>query len=369
MWTRFSARAANVVTASHSFRVRATAYGPAVGTLSNLPISGGSVTVDATSQVRRTATVVIADPSLWPRNPIDVLSPFGAELLVEYGVVIPRVGIEWIPLIRGVVSDASRQRPYTSSDGAVTLSLVDRSMRVHEDRFDAPTQTVSGATTVAEIKRLIQETLPTATVNDLTLSAQVAAVLEIERERWRDGVEKLADSLGAEVFADPLGDFVIRTQPTLNDMPAWEIRSGNGGTLVTKKDVLTRERVYNRVIASGQRTDGTPPVRSAVSDSDPNSPTFYGGPFGKKPRFYSSPLLTTTGQCTTAATALLERAKGIQASVSMGTIVNPALDAGDVIRVYDEGVWQNHIIDTVTIPLGIGVQNIATRSVDLEAES
>lgn len=370
MWSGFSARAASVVGGSHSVQVRATAYGATIGSLSGLPISGGVVTVDATSQVRRTATIVIADPTLWPRHPTDVLSPFGSELLVEYGVVIPRVGTEWIPLIRGVISDAGRQRPYTSVDGSVTLSLVDRSARVHEDRLDAPAQTVSGATTVAEITRLIQETLPTAVVTDETSSSQVASVLEIERERWRDGVEKLADSLGAEVFADPSGDFVIRFQPTLSDVPVWEIRSGDGGTLVRKQEALTRERVYNRVIAVGQRTDGTPPVRSAVSDTDTTSPTYYGGPFGKKPRFYSSPLLTTTGQCTTAATALLERAKGIQASVSLDTIVNPALDAGDVIRVYDEGVWQTHIVDKLTIPLAVGTpQSITTRSVDLEAES
>lgn len=370
MWGGFSARAQAVIGASHSVQVRGTAYGSSIGTMGNLPISGGSVTVDATSQVRRSATVVIADPSLWPRNPTDALTPFGSELFVEYGVVIPGVGTEWVPLIRGVISEASRQRPYTASDGSVTLNLVDKSARVHEDRLDAPSQTVSGATTVVEIRRLIQETLPGVTVTDLTGSSQVASVLEIERERWRDGVEKLADSLGAEVYADQVGGFVIRYQPTLSNGSVWEIRSGDGGTLVTKSESLTRERVYNRVIASGQRTDGTAPVRAVVSDTATGSPTVYGGPFGRKPRFYSSPLLTTTGQCTTAATALLERAKGIQASVDLGMIVNPALDAGDVIRVYDEGIWQSHIIDKLTIPLKVGSpMTIGTRSVDLGSES
>lgn len=370
MWP-LSTAARQIIAASHSRTVRATAFGASIGRMDNLPISGGTVTVDATSQVRRTATVTIADPTLWPADPLDILSPFGSELLLEYGIVLPGRGTEWVPLIRGTIVAAGRQRPYRSGDGPITLSLADRSLRVAEDRLDSPAQTVSGALATAEIRRLIQETLGVGvTVADLTGSTQIAPVMEIARERWREGVEKLADAIGAECFADPQGRFVIRTQPQPTDPWAWEIRSGHGGAMVGKRESLTRERVYNRVVATGQRTDGTPPVRSAVSDDDPSSPTRWGGPFGRKSRYYSSPLLTTTGQCTTAATAILARAKGIAASVDIESIVNPALDAGDVIRVHDEGRWINHIIDKVTIPLSVGeAQSISTRSLDLEPES
>lgn len=361
MWD-LSFAAEQTIRRSHSRVIRATAFGP-TGTLDGLPISGGSVVVDAGDQVRRTATVSIADPSLWPADPRDLLSTYGSELQLYYGIVIPRVGTEWIPLIRGVVSDADRVRP--TRDG-ITLSLVDRSALVAQDRFDAPTQTVSGATVVAEITRLIQQSLPTAVVVDHTGSTQIAPVIEIERERWADGIEKLADAIGAEVFCDPMGTFVIRPQPLLTDTVVWDISSGRAGILVAKRDRQSREPVYNRVIATGERTDGTPPVRAAVSDIDPDSPTVYGGPFGRKPRFYSSPLLTTTEQCTTAATAILERARGAGAAVTLDAIVNPALDAGDVIRVSDEGRVQTHIGDRIEIPLGLQPQSISTRSLDVE---
>lgn len=351
---------------SHSRLIRGTAYGP-TGTLEGLPISGGSVVVDSGDQVRRTATVSIADPSLWPANPTDLLSPWGAELQIDYGIVIPGRATWWVPLIRGVVADANRARPVSSGDGAVVLALSDRSVRVAEDRFDAPVQTVSGATVVGEITRLIQETLPAAAVVDHTGSTQVAPVMEIERERWSDGVEKLADSIGAEVFCDPVGVFVIRPQPTLTNAVVWDISSGARGILVAKRDRRSREKVYNRVIAVGERTDGTPPVRSAVSDTDPLSPTRYGGPFGRKPKYYNSPLLTTVGQCTAAATSILERSKGAGATVTLDVIVNPALDAGDVIRVTDDGAKQTHIVDRLEVPLGVrDAQPIATRSLDVE---
>lgn len=365
MWT-LSTQAGLVLQRPHSIAVRATAYSPTQGTRTGLPIAGGTVTVDASSQVRRTATVEIADRKLWPADPLDLLSPFGAELQVDYGIVISPTLTEWIPLIRGVVTDADRVRS-TSTQSGVSLSLSDRSAKIAEDRFDSPTQTVSGALTTAEISRLITDSMPSATVVNKTGSAQVAAVIEIQTERWSEGVEKLADSIGAEVFCDPQGTFVIRLQPTLGDGVVWEIRSGRGGILVAKRERLTREKVYNRVIAIGERTDGTAPVRSVVSDTDPNSPTMYGGTFGKKPDTLTSPLLTTTGMATIAATARLARVKGVQASVTLNSIVNPALDAGDVIRVWDEGKQQLHIIDKVTIPLSVSdTQSIETRSLDVE---
>lgn len=370
MWPGFSTEAQEVVTRSHSIKIRGIAYGATVGMLDNLPISGGTVTVDATSQVRRTATVKIGRPDLWPVNPADVLSPLGSELQIDFGIVLGHSVVEWVPLIRGVIGDADRERPMVNGDGAITLNLEDRSSKVAEDRLDAPAQTVAGATVVAEITRLIQETLPGVTVTDLTGSTQVAPTLDIERERWTDGIEKLADSIGAEVFADPLGDFVIRPQPQITDASVWEVRSGRGGILIAKHEKLTRQNVYNRVVAFGQRTDGTPPVRAAVADTDPNSPTYYGGVFGRKPRFYSSPLLTTTQQCIDAATALLERVRGMQASVDLQAIVNPALDAGDVVTVRDAGQAQNHIIDRVTIPFRPReAQQLTTRSLDLPPES
>jgi hypothetical protein len=369
MWTNLTSRAQQALQRSHAIKVRGTAYGASIGKLENLPITDGEVVVDGTSQVRRTATIHIANPKLWPRNPLDILSPFGSQLLVEYGIVLSRTETEWVPLIRGVISDADRERSATRGDGTVVLSLSDKSSLVAEDRFDAPIQTISGATVVAEITRLIQETIPGVTVLNLTGSVQVAPVLDVERERWADAIEKLADAIGAEVYADPAGGFVIRLQPKITDGAVWTVASGRGGILIAKREKLTRDKVYNRVIAIGERVDGAAPVRSGVSDDDPASPTRYGGLFGKKPRFYSSPLLTTTGQCTAAATSMLERVKGVQASVSLSAIVNPALEAGDVVDVFDEGRRQAHIIDRVNIPLKVGTaQSIDTRSLDLEAE-
>jgi hypothetical protein len=364
-----SAAAQNQIPHSGAITVRVTAYTATYGVVPDLPVTAGAVTVDATSQTRRTGTISIGDPGYWPNDPFAILSPLGSELGIEYGIPLLNGITEWIPVFRGPITDCARQTP-ASGGAALTVTIADRSSKVAEARFDQPTQTVVSATAVAEIRRLITEVLPTVTVTDLTGSTQVAAQLDIERERWADGIEKLADSIGAEVFADPLGNFTIRPQPVLTNAPVWVVATGEGGILVSLDERHTRDRTYNRVVASGQRTDGTPPVWAAVSDTDPLSPTYVGGQFGVKTRFYSSPLLTTVPQCTSAATALLARTTGMHGKVSLTTLVNPALDAGDVLLVRDEGTAAAHIVDTVTIPLSVGdAQQITTRSIELPAES
>lgn len=368
MWP-ISSAAQNVLAAPHGMAVRATAYTAALGAVPGIPISGGSVTTSATSQARRTATVDLADAQYWPTSPYAVLSALGSELQVDYGVVLADGSTEWVPLIRGLITDVSRNRPPTGSGGAFTVTLSDLSAKVAQARFDRPTQTVAAATVVAEIRRLITEAIPGATVTDTTGSTMPAAVLEMERERWAEGIEKLADAIAGECFADPLGAFVIRPQPTLTDNPVWTLSTGDGGMVVGLDEKVTRDLTYNRIVASGQRTDGTPPVFAVVSDTDPNSPTYVGGPFGTKTRFYVSPLLTTVPQCSTAASGLLARTTGMHGTITLDLVPNPAFDAGDVITLVDGASTSVHIIDTVVTPLGpTTAQRITTRSMDLPPE-
>lgn len=368
MWP-LSSVAQFYLTQSRSMTIRATAYTANYGAVPDLPITSGSVTVDATSQTRRTGTIGIGDTAYWPDDPLGILSPLGSELAVEYGIRLPGGLIEWVPIIRGPITDVQRQRP-TSGDTALTLTITDRSTLVAQARFDTPTQTIPGATTVSEIRRLITEVLPGVTVTDKTGATTVAPVLDMQRERWADGIEKLADSLGAEVFCNPVGNFIVQPTPQLTDPTVWLVATGDGGILLTVDEKQTRDRTYNRVVAMGERVDNTLPVWAAVSDTNPLSATYIGGPFGIKTRFYASSLLTTGAQCSSAASAILARTTGMQGSVTLTTLVNPALDAGDVLLVRDSGTVAAHIIDTLTIPLSPkDSQQITTRSVDLPPET
>jgi len=352
---------------SHVTDYRVTAYTPIQGVLTDVPISDGTVTFDAGSQVRRSADLTIADPTLWPVDPLAALSVVGSEIGIEYGVVLPGVGTTWIPLMRGPVQEVKRSRP---SDTGLTVSVADRASWIVEARFYVPTQTLSGATVVSEITRLITEVRPDVTVTDMTGSGAAAAVLDIDRKRWEDGIEKLADSIQAEVYADRFGGFVIAPAPTFDGDPVWTVDAGPEGVLVQVDEVLSRERVYNAVVASGERTDGTPSVYAVATDDDVASPTYYGGLFGKRPFFYTSSLLTTYDQCLLTASARLDRVRGLNATVSVQTVPNPLLDPGDLIAVVPEvgGAPQLHVVDKITIPLTPGSpQSLDTRTISADA--
>ena len=226
MWPMMS-EAFDALRVSHVITARATAYLPNGAILRDIPLSGGSVTADGKSQVRYTATVEVADPELWPVLASDPLSPVGAELAVEFGIDIPGGDIAWIPLIRGPIQSVAMAEPVTT-----TLRVVvnDRSKTVADARVTSPLQTNPNLTCVEVITELIQERV-NAQVVDLTGSDQECPQLDIDEHPWAQGIEKIADSMQAEVYCDREGTFIIRRTPQLTDTPVWTVDAGRDGVL------------------------------------------------------------------------------------------------------------------------------------------
>jgi len=357
MWAGMTAAANTALQQSHSMAARITITSPGYQRIT-LPISDGTVTYDASSQTRRTATLT-CDPALWPNKPTDMLAPWGSYGYIEYGIGLSNGTYFWVPLGRFYLTQTERQRPIQSNSG-LTVTLQDQQSRIAEDRAQTPLQTVSGATCVAEISRIIKLTDPDIVVTDLTGDVTVAPQIIISQDKWQDGIEKLADAIGAEVFTSQDGNgFIIRYQPTLTSTPVWSVRTGPGANLVQSQDTVTRAGVYNVFVISGTRADGTTPVQSIVQDTDPNSPTYVNGLFGRRTRYYYSALLKTVPQCTKTGQAFLDRVKGFSVNPVFQQLVNPALDAGDVILYYqdDKNTGSNLtgipvLLSKVVTPLG-----------------
>jgi hypothetical protein len=119
---------------------------------------------------------------------------------------------------------------------------------------------------------------------------------------------------------------------------------------------MTADKVYNAVMARGENTEANiAPVSVLVVDNDSGSPTYWSGPFGRRPLFYSSSVLTTTAACTAAATLLLRSATAPNASADISSLPNPALEVGDVLRVvYPDGSKELHQIASFSVPLDVG---------------
>lgn len=321
------------------------------GRVLDLEHTGGSVTVDRSQAIRRTCTVTLADPSVIPRTAADQLATYGARLRISRGVDYGDGSSELVPLgvfrLDSVDGDVSV--------GPVTLQGKGLEAVVQDDKLTAP-YTATG-TVVGAVTALIQRSIPTADVlSRITDTPIGTTAYDVQADPWA-AVQEIAAAAGAEVYADADGSFVIATLPDLlTTTPVWAVEAGEGGVYISGSRGMSSDNVYNGVLASGENTaDNTPPVSYLATDTDPGSPTYWGGPFGRRPMFYSSSTLTTVTACAAAANLKLAAARAPNATGNFSSLPNPALEPGDVIRVtHPDGTRELHQVASVSVSLDEG---------------
>lgn len=321
------------------------------GRVVDLEHTGGSVTVDRSQAIRRTCTVTIADPSLIPLTPTDQLATYGARLRLARGVEFGDGTSELVPI--GVFRLDSVEGAL--GEGPVTLQGKALEAAVADDKF-TEAFTVSG-TVVGAVTALIQRTLPGADVIPTITDAAIGSrTFDIEGDPWA-GAQEIAAAAGAEVYSNADGVFVIATMPDLLSAdPVWSVEAAEGGVYISGTRAMSSASVFNGVLARGENTaDDKPPVSALVVDNDPGSPTYWGGPFGRRPTFISSSALITTNACAQAANLELLKAKAPNASGDFSSLPNPALEPGDVLRVaHSDGTRELHQVASFSVPLDDG---------------
>lgn len=321
------------------------------GQVSVLPHTGGSVTADRGQAIRRSCTVTSADVSLIPRTATDELSVYGAKLRISRGVLYGDGTQELVPLGVFRLDDVDGD----PDEGPVTLSGKSLECVVADDKFTAPYK--ASGTAVGAIETLIQRSIPDAVVVNRATDAVIGPrTWDIEGDPWA-AVQECAAAIGAECYADADGVFIVAALPDLLTVdPVWTVAAGEGGALITATRGMSSANVFNGVLARGENTEAdTPPVSALIVDTDPNSPTYWGGPFGHRPMFYTSSTLTTEDACTAAATVTLRAAKAPNASGDLSSLPNPALEPGDVLRVvYPDGSKDLHQVQSFSVPLDTG---------------
>lgn len=334
--------------ASHKVRLWVDVYQrtPLVRLYRNVPISGGKVTIDASSQVRRTLDLTVSDPALMP-TVNNLLAPHGHELWVLRGIEYPNGQVEWTPLGLFRVDAVN----WDVGGGSFSITATDRSRHVADARFEAPRRSNTALTVPGQISQLVKDVISNAAVSDTTGSTTSTPDVTWERDRW-EAIEELATSIGAEAYFGASADVKIRKVPAITDKVVWYVDAGETGVMVTGDRALSRESVYNVVVATGESTEGTTPAYGIAEDTDPASPTYIGGQFGRVPRFYASPLLATNSQAALAAATLLEKVRSLNRQLDLSCVPNPALDVGDVIQVrFPDGSVERHILDRIEVPL------------------
>ena len=334
-----------------------------------LPFTAGQIVVDATTPVRRRLTLSVPPvlrtgdytsvPAL-PRGPGDVLGAYGQEIHVAWGLVYTDDSVEWIPA--GVFRIDDTKAAIAGTGSVVQVVAVDRVSYVVDARFVAP-QTLSSPSTQSLIGRLIHEVLPFVEVVVSASRDGRVPTFTTDLDRWKT-ISDLAESIGAVVYADGRGRFVVADAPSLDGPPAWTVRAGSGGVLVEASGSTGRAGVFNAVVVRGESPSGDfPPMQAVVYDDDLTSPTRWGDPatgaFGMVPTERDYPYVTTFEQARLAARGILAQRVGAASTLDISTVPNPALEGGDLIHIITDptdpaGSVRAHIVDGFTLPLVAG---------------
>lgn len=315
---------------------------------SDLPILGGSVTVDATANIHRRGALTVADATgvLVPNDPADLLAPYGREVRIFRGLMV-KGKPEYIAVATLRISKAE------SSERGIYVTAADRSRSISRARFEAPYIVPAGTNYGTAIRQLLESRLSGVETRFAgTNRATPLLVFDQSTDPW-SAAQSMAKALGYSLLFDPYGVAVLEPIPDPSTQePVWYYDEGPLSMLLDAVNVLDDEPGYNGIVVDAEPT-ATVPFHSVVYDTNTSSPTYAAGPYGKVPRFYRSPLITTQAQADSAAAAMLIRERGGSEQVRIATIPHPAHETGDLvhIRADDQGINDNYLLGSFLVPL------------------
>lgn len=341
---------------------------------SALPVTTGSVTIEANKSVRRHGTVTVDGLH-------DEIDPYGAEVAVYGGLYLaPGTPItneetqsvqddgtilEVVPMgIFGI------EEPETTDDGntlPTSFEIYDRAQSISQRRLPRPYVVSAGTNLGVAIQTLIDSRRPGLTYDYVTTTAVLPAdiVLAEQADAYAEAM-KMAASAGLEILFDELGQHVLRPIQSVDaKQVAWEYVEGVGSQLVKAGMKRTSDGVYSHGIATGETTDGSPSVRGDAYDDDPSSPTYWLGRFGDRPTWLRSPYIGSQAQADDAAAGLRNRTSGIVEGLSLTGLANYAVDADDPVLVTRSrlAVDAVYTFESATVTLGqAGTLSASTRT-------
>lgn len=362
----------NTVRGPHKAVFRARICEPWQSTVSpvgtEIPITDGDVTFDTNSDVN--GTLDFKTSLAW-----GTVVPYRHEIYIERGVQYANGVKEYVGLGYFRVNSIEQDRPRADTatlikGGLLRITGEDRMSNLRDARVVSPIQFGSSASVSSVIDFLVQDVMPTVvTIYDTTnwpggtaATTLLGSDHIVDQDRLKF-IQELVTAYGKICYFDYAGRFVVKDAPKPTGKPVYSINAGANGVLIAASRSISRDGVYNAVVASGEPAGEQAPVYGVAYDNNPTSPTFWGGGFGKVPKFFTSSFLTTSGQCINAALSLLNSSHGFPYTVSLGMVPNPALEAWDVVKVqYDESLYENHIADLITYGLSVeGPMRIETR--------
>ena len=327
----------------------------------DIPFTDGSVTIDRGSDVRRSLSLVIPDPSVFPHIEADPYAPYGQRIRVRSGIRHLNGTVEMVDVGFFVIESVEGDIHH----GPLTIDAPGLESLVRAEPFPSAISTEGTSTVAGFIQTQLTLVDPDFDLADRTSGAGTSGIplasWDADSDRWA-ALQKVARSVGCELYVDARGSFILADIPDpVVAEPVWTVAAGENGVMVSAIRGLTSDGVYNRVIVRGENAaENVPPVSGEAAITDPTDPLRYGGPFGRRTLTYRSELVVDPIQASSTANALLRIYRAPNSTLNLSAVPNPALDVSDVIRVvYANGdPPELHVVQAIELPLSVGGQFI-----------
>jgi len=261
-----------------------------------------------------------------------------------------------------------QERTKSLQNPAISIQFADHGQYVEDFPLPA-TFSPSGMTYVQAIQALVEAALPYTPdwwVDPAlpATSPPVDAIVNYNTARW-SAIQQFAQPIGAMVGPlpsyEPNGIWCIWAVETGQSESVGEFVTGPSGVIIDSSRTASRRDVYNGVSVSWGASDAESGVE-LVTDSDPSSPTYWSGPWGKKTKSLDNTAITTQAAAITAGQAELAKVKGAQSGVDFQVVYNPLYLPGDVINVrLPDSSLERHVLDTINRGLTGGSMKAETR--------
>jgi hypothetical protein len=280
------------------------------------------------------------------RNQIDagLLNPLSDEVIVYTGI---RGEVE-VPIFTGRVDNTE-----VDEDGFVRVPLISRGDEAVRADFLVPWAALPGNQARNEIARILRDVNPSWGVETSGARGDIIPnnlVFETERGQACD---QLAQGANLIWQPDRTGGFTVYNNPysvgpILGAGVSVILRDGEGGCVTQVRKTTGRQGIWNAVTVVTERVNNTEPIRVTAMDTDPSSPTYWGGLFGKQNLVVKNQTPLDVAGSQLLALRILRQSLAQQRSFSISLPHFPLLDPGDVFGLWYRGVIYTLVCEAVS---------------------
>jgi len=372
MLQNVSARMIRAVQESHTATARIDIVRGAA--ITSFKAIDGVVTFDFDDTTRRSLDITFIDES--GRTFIDMerlTDPFTCSLKPYRGIDFSNNGsdVEWMGLGEYFTD---RLEILETSEGVVQwrISALDASSMCRTP-LQFPVFIPGGVPGGEAIPQILRQVWPRMNFQIREGSwTMPPTLIDEDKVPWDEAV-RLAQASGQDLFITRDGLCVMGSRPSnVSPRSNWDFVEGQNATFWEPKRNKS-SRLPNVVVVIGTNTLA-PGVRGEAYDTDPYSPTYVNGPYGRIVETYKSELVVVTEQAEAMARNILNRRLGPADEVEFYTTPIPFLDEADTISVTRDRMGMNQrqlLISHLEVPLlaDDGMRVVGRRTVTSEGRA